>query len=361
LLFVALLAVSAVAARVALLPDIHELRRVRFQHDSFRPRHPVLICNPKSGGGKVAEFDIVEEAERLGVEVVLLEAGDDLARLAHDAVSRGADCLGMAGGDGSQAMVASVAIARGVPFVCVSAGTRNHFAQDLGIDVEDPRKGLAAFTHGLLRRVDYATVGDRLFVNNVSLGVYAAIVQDDSYRDAKLATAQEQLPMLLGKDAEPFDLQFTTPGGEDIDGAFLILVSNNPYVLGPVLDVGERRVMNSGTLGVVAVTATNGAEAVKAMTRSAVGLAAGGADPNIHRFEVEQFEVRSRSGAAAAGVDGEALTLDTPLRMASHPGGLELLTPPAAIDAAVERRARGIKPGALWRVATGRRPRAQSL
>ena len=164
----------------------------------LRPSHPVLICNPWSGGGKVAKFDLVKKAEALGVEVILLDHGLDLEVLARDAVARGADCLGMAGGDGSQALVASIAIEHGLPFVCISAGTRNHFALDLGLDRDDPSTGLVAFTEGVIRRIDYARVGSRLFVNNVSLGVYAQIVEQDAYRGAKLATTMESLPELLG-------------------------------------------------------------------------------------------------------------------------------------------------------------------
>ncbi len=150
-------------------------------------------------------------ADELGVETVFLDKGLDLAELARDAIARGADCLGMAGGDGSQALVASIAHEHDIPFVCISAGTRNHFAQDLGFDKEDPRKGMVAFRDGVERFIDYGTVGDRLFVNNVSLGVYGTIVQQESYRDAKLETAMRMLPGLLSREAEPFDLQFTTP------------------------------------------------------------------------------------------------------------------------------------------------------
>jgi diacylglycerol kinase family enzyme len=89
----------------------------------------------------------------------------------------------MAGGDGSQALVAAVAAERDIPFVCVPAGTRNHFVLDLGLDRKDVVGALDAYTDGVERRIDLARVGDRVFVNNVSLGVYAAIVQSDDYRD----------------------------------------------------------------------------------------------------------------------------------------------------------------------------------
>src|SRR5690606_17417164 len=115
--------------------------------------------------------------------------------------------------------VASIAIEHGLPFVCVSAGTRNHFALDLGLDRDDPRASMTAFVDAVERRVDHATVNGRLFVNNVSLGVYATVVQRDEYRDAKAATFASLLPELLGPDTEPFDLQFTEPGGRGVDGS----------------------------------------------------------------------------------------------------------------------------------------------
>ena len=135
------------------------------------------------------------------------------------------------------------------------------------------------------------------------------------------------MPELLGRQAEPFDLQFTAPDGTQVEGAFLIMVSNNPYVLGPSLDVSQRRSMDSGQLGIFAV---NAATAVPKrpnwLPAGMIGL--GKRDPNLFAFEATAFEVRSRSGRALAGVDGEALDLPTPMQFEIHPGGLRLLVPP---------------------------------
>jgi len=141
------------------------------------PNRPILLMNPKSGGGKVEKFELERVARNAGVETVLLRPGDDLAQLARDAIARGADVLGMAGGDGSQALVAGIAAENDVPFVCIPAGTRNHFALDLGLDREDPRKAVGGF-RGEERRIDYGLINGRLFVNNVSMGLYARIVQE---------------------------------------------------------------------------------------------------------------------------------------------------------------------------------------
>lgn len=344
------LGAAMVCGRAALVRDIHE-RDARRPSTTAPPRHPVLLCNPWSGGGKVERFGLVELAHELGVEVVMLDHGLDLEQLARDAVERGADCLGMAGGDGSQALVAAIAIEHGLPFVVVSAGTRNHFALDLGIDREDPRGSLMAFRDAVERRIDYATIGDRLFVNNASLGIYATIVQHEGYRDAKVETTKALLPEMLGRTDEPFDLQFTGPDGVEVDGAYLIQVSNNPYVLGATLDASQRRRLDTGTLGVVAVTAASGAEAARVLAMSALGQRR--RSRHWHEFTAETFEVRSRSGWAYVGVEGEALRLDTPLEFRIHARGLRLLVPEGNLTEAERRRARNVSVLDLVAIARG--------
>jgi len=343
--------IATAAARVALFQGAESDAGVPAGARSA-PAHPVLICNPWSGGGKVEQFGLVELAGSLGVEVVMLDHGLDLEQLARDAVARGADCLGMAGGDGSQALVASIAIEHHLPFVCVSAGTRNHFALDLGLNRDDPRASLAAFTDAVERPVDYARVNGRLFVNNVSLGIYATVVQSDEYRDAKAATFASMLPRLLGPDTEPFDLQFHAPDGSEIDGAFLVMVSNNPYVTGSSLDEFQRRHLDTGQLGVIAVDAPGAAEAAALVAASAAGLRQ--RSRYWHEFAVDGFEIRSRSGKAFVGVDGEALEMDTPMRFEIFPQGLRLLVPSDNLVAAERRRARGVRVSDLVDTALGR-------
>jgi diacylglycerol kinase family enzyme len=334
-----LLAIVITAARAALISQLQSSARFITRRVE-PPHHPVLLCNPWSGGGKVERFELESLAASLGVETVRLEHGLDLAELAGDAIARGADCVGMAGGDGSQALVASLAVERDLPFVCVSAGTRNHFALDLGLDREDPRRSVYAFRDAIERNVDYATVNDRFFVNNVSLGVYATIVQQEGYREAKAETTRRLLPELLGQRNEPFDLQFATPDGIEVDGAFLVMVSNNPYVLGGSLDVSQRRRLDTGRLGVFAVSARTGSQAAEVIT-----LALAGRSPksgHAYQFECDEFEIRSRSGSAYAGIDGEALKLQTPLRFRIHPGGLRLLVPEGNVEASLRREAREV-------------------
>lgn len=169
-----LIALSAATARVALR---RRAKAATVTRSAPRPARPVLLMNPRSGGGKVERFGLAGECRRRGIEAVPLRPGEDLRELAEEAVARGADAMGMAGGDGSHAVVAEVAARHGIPYIVVPAGTRNHLALDLGLNRDDVVGALDAFTDGTERRIDLATVNGRVFVNNASLGLYAHVVQ----------------------------------------------------------------------------------------------------------------------------------------------------------------------------------------
>ena len=151
----------------------------------------MLFVNPNSGGGKAARLALAERAQERGIEAVTLGPGVDLGAMAAEQIELGADALGVAGGDGSLGVVATVALEAGLPFVCVPAGTRNHFALDLGVDRHDLVGALDASTDAVERRIDVAEVNGRLFLNNLSLGIYGDAVQQPGYRDAKLRTILE--------------------------------------------------------------------------------------------------------------------------------------------------------------------------
>ncbi len=313
----------------------------------------VLIINPKSGGGKAGRFDLVAEARRRHVEPIMLTPGADLLDLAEDAVARGATTIGMAGGDGSQALVATVAARHGVAHVCIPAGTRNHFALDLGLDRDDVVGAMDAFLDGVERRIDLARVNNCVFVNNASLGVYAKVVQSDAYRDAKLETWTRMLPDLLGPDAEPIDLEFTTPDGSGCNDAPLVLVSNNPYQLTHLAGAGTRERLDTGTLGVVAARVRGPRDVAELVALQTVGAA--WRFSGLMSWSARGFEVRS-NGPVEVGLDGEALVLKPPLRFASMPRALRVRLP-AGVGLAPAARSVALAPddlAALARVAAGR-------
>ena len=317
-----------------------------------RARSAVLLINPKSGGGKAERFDLAGEAGKRGIRAVVLERGDDLLELAEQALSDGADVIGMAGGDGSQALVATVAMRHNVPHVCIPAGTRNHFALDLGLDRDDVVGALDAFTDGVEQRIDLARVNEHVFVNNASMGVYAQVVQSDAYRDAKLETWAQMLPELLGPGAPPIDLEFEGPDGTELHDAPLVLVSNNPYQLTRLAGAGTRARLDTGRLGIVAARIRAASDIAELVMFETVGQAQ--RFRGLLEWSEARFEVRSRS-PVAVGLDGEALMLEPPLQFVSLPGALRVRLPQRASNGAAATAASLTRDDltALSRIATG--------
>ncbi|MEU5878612.1 diacylglycerol kinase family protein [Spirillospora sp. NPDC047279] len=283
------------------------------------PRRPFLIMNPRSGGGKVERFDLLKKAEALGAEVVLLDPAhpQDVAELARRAVAGGADLIGVAGGDGTQALVAGVAARHDVPFMVISAGTRNHFAMDLGLDRDDPSTCLDALTDGVEIRVDLGLVGDRVFVNNASFGAYAAVVQSPEYRDDKVGTTLRVLPDLLTRHTGP---RLTVRAGDAVlDGPQAVLVSNNPYQGGDPAGLGRRERLDTGTLGILGVKVDNAAQAAGMLRGShGAGLTARAAAEAVIDADAAEIPV---------GVDGESLLLKVPVVCRIQPAALRVRVP----------------------------------
>jgi len=313
--------------------------------------------NLKSGGGKAERFHLEDECRARGIEAIVLRPGDDLLQLAEHAIAGGADVIGMAGGDGSQALVATVASAHGIPHVVVPAGTRNHFALDLGLDRDDVVGALDAYADGFERVIDLATVNGRVFVNNATAGLYAKIVQSPDYRDAKGKTTLDMLPDLVGPEATPLDLRFTGPDGEPHSTAHVILVSNNPYKLHSGGGVGTRERLDLGVLGVVTVRVSGAGDASVFAALEAAG------QPERYKgwleWAAQSFRIDSR-GPVEIGLDGEALKLDPPLVFDTKPGALRVRLPMHAIGESPSSRAVNVLSQStisqLARVVAGRSP-----
>jgi len=284
-----------------------------------RPRRPFLIMNPRSGGGKVVKFGLKEKAEKLGAQVALLEGPQivDVAALARQAVADGADLLGVAGGDGTQALVAGIAAEHGLPFVVISAGTRNHFALDLGLDRDDPAAGLDALTDGEELRVDLGIIGERTFVNNASFGAYAEVVRSPAYREDKRGTTLQMLPDLLkGHHGARLSAQ---AAGTTFDAPQALLVSNDPYETTDIAGLGRRARLDAGTLGLVAIRVTS--------ARQAAGLLRHEHRKGLAVLTAEQVTVHADAPEIPVGIDGETVMLPTPVHCTIQPRALRVVVP----------------------------------
>ncbi|MET8295728.1 MULTISPECIES: diacylglycerol/lipid kinase family protein [unclassified Streptomyces] len=326
LVSVGLWALAVAAGRAALADDTAPGMP---EHAAVRPERPFLIMNPRSGGGKVEKFRLAERARELGAQVFVLDPArrQDVAELARQAVADGADLLGVAGGDGTQALVAAVAVEYDVPFMVISAGTRNHFAMDLGLDRQDPSRCMEALTDGVELRVDLGYIHEgepaqgstgRVFVNSASFGVYAEVVQSPAYRDDKARTILEMLPALLTHDSGArLDVR---ADALLLNGPQAVLVSNNPYQRGDPAGLGRRERLDSGELGVLGVDVANAAEAAELLLH-------GGQGRGLTEATAREVVVDADAPAIPVGVDGEALMLSTPVRCRIASGALRVRVP----------------------------------
>ena len=323
LLWVAIVSAAAwllasVAARSALAIDQTDWRMPEYQAEP-PARHPYLIMNPKSGGGKVEKFDLKRKAEDLGAEVFLIGGPEpvDVAQVAREAVAQGADLLGVAGGDGTQALVAGVAAEHSIPFMVITAGTRNHFALDLGLNREDPAACLGALADAVELRVDLGMINDQAFVNNASFGAYAEVVETPAYRGDKLKTTLNLLPDLLqGHRGARLSAR---ADGTEIRSPQALLVANNPYGTGDVAGLSRRARLDRGMLGVVGVKVRN--------PRQAAGLLRGRNAVGLRVLTATKIEIDADAAQIPVGVDGEAVSMSTPVTCAIAPSALRVWVP----------------------------------
>ena len=259
----------------------------------------LLLINPRAGSESPTTEELAQAARERGIDVHVLGEGDDLAEL-----GRGADAeiLAAAGGDGTVATVATMAVERELPFVVVPFGTRNHFARDLGLDRDDPLAALDAFS-GDERRVDVGRAGERRFLNNVSLGLYADLVhRREHHRRRRQALAGlRALWLSLRRRGRVW----ATVDGEPVD-ARVLLVASNAYELS-LFSIGVRERLDEGRLYL---------------------YRARGVLPRTWEEESgEHFTLDSPTKRVQAAVDGEPVELETPLELAVEPGALRVLLP----------------------------------
>jgi diacylglycerol kinase family enzyme len=328
---IALMVLAVGAARRALAPSASPPGMP--EREVQPPKRAFVIMNPRSGGGKVAKFGLKEKAEALGAEVALLDGPGivDVAALARQAVADGADLLGVAGGDGTQALVAGIAAEHDLPFLVISAGTRNHFAMDLGLDRDDPATCLDALTDGVEQRIDLGIIGDRTFVNNASFGAYAEVVESPAYRDDKAGTTLQILPDLLsGHRGAKLSAR---AAGTTVTAPQALLVSNDPYEISDVAGLGRRARLDAGTLGVIAVTVNNALQAVM-LLRGAKGQ-------GLTVLRAAEVVVDADVPEIPVGIDGETVMMPTPVICTIRPKVLRVRVPrhrPGVVTAAAEPR-----------------------
>ena len=183
---------------------------------------------------------------------------------------------------------------------------RNHFAFDVGVDRHDLIGALDAFTGGVEREIDMAEVNGRTFVNDASVEIYGDAVSRPACRYAKVRTLLGTAAEVMRPSAEAPALDPVDDLGREHRDLVVVLVSNNPYALDRPLVRGTRPTLGGGQLGIVVVDVPGDSPRPPGQAWSAPRLVVGAPEP-VH-----------------AGIDGEAVDLDPPLRFAIRPVGLRI-------------------------------------
>jgi len=280
--------------------------------DTITFKKPVLIINPGSGSGKAAKIGLAGAAEKLGIETIVRTKGQKIRKLARKAVDNGCDHLIIAGGDGSLARVADVAIERGVPFSCVPSGTRNHFAMDLGLDRSDPVKALSAAFEGVPVNVDVGRINNRIFLNNVSFGVYADAIANPDYRNDRTGALLEASKDTVEATGSAFSVEDSE--GTVHDDIGMLLASNNPYeFIGPPDFAGRAR-LDTGLLGAAM------------MDRTSVGPGSTRRSEVLRR-STPTLKVSSDDAKIPVGIDGSLHKVKAPVTISIDDHALTVVLP----------------------------------
>ena len=315
------------------------------------PRRSALLINPRSGNGRATKAHLAETADHQGITTIVMQPGQDLVELAESALRQGAQVLGISGGDGSLGVMAGVALRHNLPLVVLPGGTRCHFARDIGLNPNAITDALAGF-QGVERRVDVGLIGDRVFLNNASFGLYAHIINHEEYRDHKLDVTTQVTRQLASSDQPYYPLQFRDHTGALWKHAAQVLVGVNRYETLKLWELGERKRLDEGILHVIAIRALNN-QIIKALGSS---IKLTGTNPDVSQWTTTEFTVSDSSGWVKAGIDGESAVLPSPVKVMLKPQALRLLVPAEGV------RSRPVQPFStaaaetLWELATGRQP-----
>ena len=258
--------------------------------------------------------------------------GDELEDQVRRALEAGAGFVAVAGGDGSIRCAAATLAGTGTPLLPVPAGTRNHFAHELGITT---LAEAAAAIGGERLAVDLGEVNGKRFVNNSSVGFYAALVRerDRHERRRPRAVANVRAAYAQARRGHRFWVR--------VDGqryrAWMVFVGNGCYGEN-LTDLMSRQRLDGRQLDVRVLRADAPLARVRAVL--AVLVARLGSSSLLARERSGEVEVEVLDRRVVdVALDGEVFRLDATLRYRSLPEALTVLVPPAS--------AGGVDAGAL--------------
>jgi diacylglycerol kinase family enzyme len=288
------------------------------------------VLNDSSGTGdcqqSAQQLKEIFAAAGREARVTVARGGDQLRSAMKQAVEDGCEALVAGGGDGTINSAASQLIDRDIPLGVIPLGTLNHFAKDLKIPLE--LDGAAKVVlDGRVCRVDVGEVNGRVFLNNSSLGVYPAVVRlRDRYREGGrgkwIAALWAALAVLRRK---PFmAVRIVAEGETMVRRTPLVFVGNNEYRMSG-LQAGSRDSLVGRHLAVYVMNA----EGRPGLIRLGWQVLLKGAEAvkELDLLTVEAATVETRRPLVPVALDGEVVSLKSPMSYRVRPAALRVLVP----------------------------------
>ncbi len=284
-----------------------------------------------AGSGSVVQEEtphrLRERFLELGVTstIHLAKSGDDVVSLAKSAVER-SDIIVAGGGDGTISTVAIEVAKVGKTLGILPLGTLNNFSKDLGIS-QDLSSAVDTIATGDVRVIDLGEVNGRTFINNSSIGLYPRIV----------LRRQEQQRLGRGKWSaafwaalQMFRLSPFLKVRIEIDGkSFLrktpfVFVGNNEYEM-DLYNIGRRVSLNEGELSVYFLHRGGRWGVTLLLFHTLFGGLRQWED--FEEVSTAAVTIQTRKRKLHVAVDGEVITMTTPLNYRTLPKALKVIVP----------------------------------
>ncbi len=244
---------------------------------------------------------------------------DQLVEAVKQAMAAGCSFVGAAGGDGTIRTVAEQLVGTEVPLLAIPAGTRNHFAKDVGIEDLDAAEKAAT---GRVISVDVGRVNGKCFVNNSSIGLYPKIVIRREVHQRRLRKGVANVVAAYEQLREGSRVNVEVDGVTHC--AWMVFVGNGTYGEG-LLDLGDRESVDDGVLDVRVVRADRPLSRLRIVGAVVLGRLA--RSPLVLRWQTVATVCDLNRRRVEVALDGEVEDLGTPLRFECLSGALRVLVP----------------------------------
>lgn len=259
----------------------------------------------------------------LGARIVVVD-GRDLTAAAEKAAATGVVIA--AGGDGTVSTVASVAVKTGATLGVLPLGTLNHFARDAGIPA-DPAEAAAVIRAGATRLVDVGEVNGRIFVNNISLGIYPRLVWERETAQRHGLGKWPAFSIALAKTwwtYRALTVRMQIDGESMVRRTPFVFMGNGAYQVEGI-GLGARPSLDGGRLAAYVAPECGRLELaalpLRALTRRL------SPDVKFEAFTGSEIILEPSRPRVGMAIDGEIAVTHPPLRCHIRPGALRVILP----------------------------------